>query len=104
MSHFSRLLSEVRMNAPFRVPTSTLTPLVLSAMYNPLRVRSHGVPPNRHKNDNYFLSGRHARKLDHRANLNCPVAGARNASGDPDRLVQIVGIDQEVAAQLLAGF
>src|SRR5712691_1421563 len=45
---------------------------------------------------------RQAGHLHHRPNFDGPQACAWNPSGDVDRLVEIPGVDQEVAAQLFA--
>src|SRR5438309_6280935 len=46
------------------------------------------------------LMRRQAADLHHRPNLDGPEACAWNPSGDVDRLVEIPGVDEEVAAQL----
>src|SRR5205823_10748546 len=49
-----------------------------------------------------MLSRRQVRDLDDRPDFDCAPARPRNPRGDGDRLVEIPGIDQEVAAQLFA--
>jgi hypothetical protein len=48
------------------------------------------------------LIGRQARDLYHRPDFDAPLARHRDPCGDADRLVEIPGVDQEIAAQLLA--
>src|SRR5262245_1587630 len=62
----------------------------------PTPARSTGWPMNER------LSHRQTRDLDHRTNFDCAPLRHRNPLGDGDRRVEISGVDQEVAAQLLA--
>src|SRR5262245_65806350 len=49
-----------------------------------------------------LLDSRQARDLDYRAHLDGAFARHGNPSGNADRLVEIVCLDEEVAAQLFA--
>src|SRR5258705_13686084 len=44
------------------------------------------------------------RDLNHRADFNCAPACRWNACGNADRLVEVLRVDQEVAAELFARF
>jgi len=53
----------------------------------------------------YYLFARsQSRDLEHRANFDGAFAGAGDACGDADRLVEIRGVDQEVTAEVFARF
>src|SRR5262245_10177964 len=95
MSHLSRLAFDVRTNAPLRVPTSTRTPLITYSFlrssfrinfFSLVKVLFHGQPHD----------------LPHRPDFYRSDARVRNPSSDADRLVEILGMDQKVAGDLLA--
>src|SRR5207302_777203 len=44
------------------------------------------------------------RQLDHRADLDGAPARPRDPGGDPDSLIEIPGVDQEITAELFARF
>src|SRR5262245_26350514 len=95
MSHRSRFASDVRMNAPLRVPTSTRTPLITySFLLSSFRIIFYSLVA--------LLLHRQPHDLPHRPDLDRSDARARNPSSDADRLVEILGIDKEVAGDLLA--
>src|SRR5437899_12186879 len=50
------------------------------------------------------LTRRQARYLHDRPDFHGSLACSRNPCGDADRLVEILGVDQEVAAELFARF
>src|SRR6266849_8730674 len=49
-----------------------------------------------------ILLSRQARDFNHWPDLDSPLAGHGNLGGNADRLVEILGVDEEIAAQLLA--
>src|SRR5436190_1295754 len=48
------------------------------------------------------LGARQPRQLHHRADFDRAFARSWNFRGDPDRFVQILGVDQKIAAEVLA--
>src|SRR5262244_3737789 len=94
MSHRSRFASDVRMNAPLRVPTSTRTPLITySFLLSSFRI-------NFSSSSLCYSMG--SRDLSNRPDFYRSDARSWNPSSDADRLVEILGMDQEVTGDLLA--
>src|SRR3954471_20555434 len=103
MSHRSRFPSEVRMNAPLRVPTSTRTPLMV---YSFMPVSDFRFPPS-----HYGILGtcrstlnrsitRQSRDLDRRPNFHGTFFSRWNFRSDIHRLIEVLGLDEEIATEL----
>src|SRR5215470_4518299 len=95
MSHCCRFASDVSMNAPLRVPTSTRTPLITySFLLSSFRIIFYSLVA--------LLLHRQPHDLPHRPDLDRSDARSWNPSSDADRLVEFLGMDQEVTGDLLA--
>src|ERR1041385_4525703 len=69
-------------------------PSTMERSYRPAGARWVTVGPD---------SGGQVLELDDRPDLHRPAPGVRNLLGDGDRLVEVPGVDHEVAAELLPG-